>query len=174
MHATDPFDFGGLVEIDHNYADIIGVFVMTEERIRYLEMIQNAINSQATSSMTVTGWTVVLVSALFVLSTGDSNWVFACFAFLPVIAFWILDAYFLRRERLYRALYEKVRTQSDELAVDFSMQVGVDSPKPEPKPQTKPEGSFLSAVFSKTLLLFYGIMVITIAGVILITVLMQR
>lgn len=40
-------------------------------------------------------------------------------AFFPILAFWILDGYFLRQERLFRRLYDEVRRPPTK--VDFSM-----------------------------------------------------
>lgn len=66
--------------------------------------------------------------------------------FLIVLGFWLLDAYFLQGERLFRHHYNTVRKQSD---TDFDMYVN--------QYTNRPKGNFASAFFSVTLLLFYTI-----------------
>jgi hypothetical protein len=43
------------------------------------------------------------------VSANESVPWFALAAVLPSISFWALDAYYLRQERLYRVLYDRVR-----------------------------------------------------------------
>ena len=87
----------------------------------YLEMVQGIINRLSHNSFLLKGWTVVLVTGLFVLSKNDNDKVyFVLLAYIPVISFWGLDAYFLRQERLYRKLYDRVRSIKND-DVDFSM-----------------------------------------------------
>ncbi len=91
-----------------------------EKKLKHLELIQNIINRMASNSFLIKGWCVTLVSAVFVLAAKDANTTFIAVAFFPVLIFWILNAYFLRQERLFRKLYDKVRV-TDEDAIDFSM-----------------------------------------------------
>ena len=68
-------------------------------------------------------------------------------AFLvPVVGFWILDGYFLWQERLFRQVYNEVRTQE---TTDFGMNIM--------KYKNRPKCSWQAAVFSVTLNMFYGI-----------------
>ena len=89
-------------------------------REKHLELIQGVINRMAGNSFDLKRWTVVLVSALFALAASDTNADFVYLAFLPAIAFWVLDGYLLWQERMYRKLYDAVRQQSDPDS-DFSM-----------------------------------------------------
>ncbi|MDJ0596293.1 MAG: hypothetical protein QNJ72_40990 [Pleurocapsa sp. MO_226.B13] len=66
--------------------------------------------------------------------------------------FWLLDAYYLRQERLFRKKYDEVRKSAADLT-DFSM----DIPTVE-----KRVDSWLRVAFSKTLFLFYGSMIAAI------------
>jgi hypothetical protein len=91
-----------------------------EAKLKHLEMIQSVITRMAGNSFLLKGWTVTLVSALFVLSEVDKNQNFVLLALLPAMAFWGLDSYYLRQERLFRKLYDKVRTL-DPVSIDFSM-----------------------------------------------------
>jgi hypothetical protein len=90
-----------------------------DAKIKHLEMIQDIVKRMANNSFLLKGWTVTLVSALFVLSEVGKNQNFVLLAFLPALVFWGLDAY-LRQERLFRKLYDKIRT-ADPSNIDFSM-----------------------------------------------------
>ena len=65
---------------------------------------------------------------------------------LPVSGFWILDAYFLWQERLFRAEYDRVR-QSE--GTDFAMNPMLHA--------NKPGNSRRETFWSETLVKFYGI-----------------
>lgn len=129
-----------------------------ENKLKHMEMIQNIINRMASNSFLVKGWCITLVSAVFVLSAKDANTMFIAVAFFPVLMFWILDAYFLRQERLFRKLYDKVRT-TDESSIDFSMNTA---------PFTADTASWLKVAFSQTLVLFYSAIVVAILLAVLI------
>jgi hypothetical protein len=121
-------------------------------REKHLELIQGVINRMASNSFHLKGWSVVLVSALFALAASDANIDFVYLAFLPAIAFWVLDGYFLWQERMYRKLYDAVRLVEDDKS-DFSMNAY----------KYKNEvASWTSTCFSKTLLIFHGIIVAAI------------
>ena len=121
-------------------------------------MIQGVINRMAGNSFLLKGWGVTLVSALFALAAKDSNTKFIFVAYYPVLMFWILDAYFLRQERLFRKKYDEVRHSADS-SIDFSMNTST---------VTNQVASWLRVAFSKTLFLFYGTMFIAILLVMLI------
>ena len=68
-------------------------------------------------------------------------------ALLPVLFFWGLDGYFLRQERLFRALYDRVRAIEED-SIDFAMDVsGLGKSWQQ---------GWIGATFSTTLILFYG------------------
>jgi hypothetical protein len=91
-----------------------------ENKLKHLEMIQGVINRMANNSFLIKGWSVVLVAALFALAAKDNSVDFIYLAYFPAIAFWSLDGFYLRQERLYRKMYDKVRTQKEE-EIDFSI-----------------------------------------------------
>ena len=129
--------------------------VAGETKIAHLQMIQAAITRMAVNSFMVKGWTVTLVAALFALAAADANRRFVFVAYLPAVMFWVLDAYFLRQERLFRKLYDQVREAKDG-AIDFSM-------------NTHPfnVGTTWSVAWSRTLCLFHGTVTATIIVVML-------
>ncbi len=83
-------------------------------------MIQAVIARMAGNSFLLKGWSVTLVAALFALAAKDANKNYVNVAFIPVVIFWILDAYYLYEERLFRGVYDRVR-RLDESQIDFSM-----------------------------------------------------
>jgi len=123
-----------------------------EKKIAHLQMIQAVVNRMSVNSFLLKGWSVVLVSALFALTAGQSKKLFVYLAYFPAIAFWALDGYFLHQERLFRALYDRVRTLEDS-QIDFSMDTSVVSSK---------AGSWAGAAYSMTLLIFHGAVIGTI------------
>ncbi len=128
-----------------------------EHKKTHLEMIQGIVNRLSQNSFLLKGWSVFLISALFSLAAKDTNPLFIYLAYFPAIAFWILDGYFLWQERLFRALYDHVRKLKDE-DVDFSMDVSVVRSKVSP---------WANVVILKTLLMFHGVVVVTIVIVML-------
>ena len=124
-----------------------------DRKIKHLEFIQGVINRLASDSFRMKEWCVVLVAALFILLAWEGRIEFIAVALVPVIAFWGLDGYFLWQERLYRALYDHVRTLEED-QIDFSMDA---SPFRTGRPRTWP-----SATFSRTLFVFYGALALAV------------
>lgn len=93
---------------------------MKSDKICHLEMIEAVINRVAGNSAMFKGWAVTLITGIFVLANKDANKVYFFIAYIPIIVFWLLDAFNLQTERLYRELYDHVRT-SDLPESDFSM-----------------------------------------------------
>ena len=116
-----------------------------EAKFRHLEFIQGVVNRLAADSFRMKGWSVALAAALFVLLARGGHSKFAPVALVPVLIFWGLDGYFLWQERLFRALYDHVRVLENN-EIDFSMNVG----------KFRQEHTWLGATFSRTLISFYG------------------
>jgi len=131
-----------------------------DRKVNHLEMIQGIVNRLAKSSFLLKGWTVILVSALFALAAKDSKIYFIYLAYFPGLAFWGLDGYYLRQERLFRKLYDKVRGMDDS-DIDFSMDTTPVAGQVDP---------WHSVIFSKTILAFHGTIVLTILIVMFIVI----
>lgn len=97
-----------------------------ENKRKHLELIQGVINRLASNSFAIKGWAATLVAAIFGLAVVSSNKSpsIILVAFIPILPLWILDAYFLWQERLYRALYGAVR-KKDEKDIDYDMNATV-------------------------------------------------
>ena len=120
----------------------------------HLAMIQGVVNRLAQSSFLLKGWSVVLVSALLAFAANSSEELVLYVALLPALAFWGLDGYFLSQERLFRALYDHVRAQ-DEAGLDY----GLDTKSVTNRTAYH---KWSSAVFSRTICLFHGAILVTI------------
>lgn len=117
-----------------------------DKKLKHLEFIQGVINRLATNSFQMKGWTVVLVAAILVILARENRLAAAYIALAPILIFWALDGYFLWQERLYRTLYDRVRTLK-ESQIDFSMDVTC--------PKIRYTRSWWGAARSRTLLGFY-------------------
>ena len=128
---------------------------MADRRKAHLAMIQGVINRLAQNSFLLKGWSVLLVSALLAVAASSSeDWILPV-AFLPAVAFWGLDGYYLRQERLFRRLYDHARQADD--GIDYGMDTG---------PFQSAE-RWRSVVVSRTLSAFHGTLV---AAVVIVTV----
>jgi len=134
---------------------------LKEYMLKEIELIQDIIKRMAFNSFMLKGWAVTLVVvALLLKGTEYQVWI----AFIPLLVFWFLDAYFLWQERLYRKLYDWVvnnRLKTDEYLFDMNAYRFKDEVQ-----------SKLRIMFSITLGWFYGsiaILIIIYALVILIT-----
>ena len=136
--------------------------MIEEAKIRYLEMIQGIINRMAGNSFALKGWAVTLISGIFVLAGKDTDIMYFLVAYIPVVVFWFLDAYYLLQERLYRALYEKVRRINNEKDIDFSLKATSNEFESD-------KNCFCSCLFSKTILGFYAPLAVVCTGIIVIT-----
>jgi hypothetical protein len=128
-----------------------------ENKVKHLEMIMAVISRMGNNSFLIKGWSIALVSAIFVIAVESQRKVFALWTILPAVLFWLLDAFYMRQERLLRALYDHVR-KTDEKEIDFSMDT---SQVANGHIRSKGTGYF-HAIFSRTLLPFHGGLVLAI------------
>ncbi len=123
-------------------------------------MIQAVVSRLGTDSFLIKGWAVTLASAFIGFGISKSDAGLAVAAVGPSVVFWLLDAYFLQAERLFRKLFDAVRTGQPEVdlfclnatASDFKNKID-DAP------------SWLGAAFSRTLFPFYGALLVSALGV---------
>src|SRR5712692_1817033 len=91
-----------------------------EHEMKHLELVQSVISRMAQNSFQLKGWSVTVATAIFALAAKESSPGLATLALFPAVAFWCLDAYYLRQERLYRKLYEAI-ADPQKLVRPFSM-----------------------------------------------------
>ena len=128
---------------------------------KHLELVQGVINRMASNSFMLKGWAVTLVAGIFALAGKDTDKLYFLVAYVPVLIFWGLDAYYLLQERLYRSLYEKVRA-TEEDNIDFSLKATTEEFDSD-------KNSYCSCLLSKTELWFYMPLAVVCTGIIIIT-----
>lgn len=93
---------------------------LREYMLKEIDIIQDIIRRMAFNSFMIKGLAITLVVVTLLLKgTEYQVWI----AFIPLLVFWFLDAYFLWQERMYRKLYEWVinnRLKTDEYLFDMN------------------------------------------------------
>ena len=93
---------------------------LKEFMLKEIEIIQDIIKRMASNSFAIKRWTIALVIITLLLKGSKYQ---VLLAFIPILVFWFLDAYFLWQERLYRRLYNwviKNRMNTDEYLFDMN------------------------------------------------------
>jgi len=119
-----------------------------ENKLKHLEFIQNIITRMNNNSFFIKGWAITLVSALFALAAGDTNLNYVLITYIVLPVFWVLDGFFISKERQFRALYDEVSLITKDDKVDFRM---------ETDKYNKGRNTWPAGIISKTLWPFYGI-----------------
>lgn len=113
--------------------------------VESIKMIQNIISRLANNSFLLKSWTitVVVVTILFGKDSAGFN---KSTAFIPIFMFWLLDAYYLYQEQLFRELHNKI-VKSNEVSIDKVFDFNV-------KPFKK-KSKYCCAVFAAVEIGFY-------------------
>ena len=120
----------------------------------HLQMIQGVVTRLGHNSFLLKGWSVILVAALLAFAANTSDRIILLVTFVPIVAFWGLDGYYLWQERRFRALYNHVRRHGPhDMNYDLNVGVSDDAKKID----------WLSTVCSRTLIGFYGTIFLTVA-----------
>lgn len=122
------------------------------EWVKHLEMIQGVINRMAQISFILKGWAITVVIAGLGIAGNSSLGLLGLITIISCFLFWGVDAYYLRQERLYRCLYNKVCLDSaGDVITCFSM----DTDTCESEVQ-----SWLRTMWRPTLRYFYATLII--------------
>ena len=82
---------------------------MPDGKTEYLQMLQEPICRMSTISAIFKGFAATIVAGISAISYSTTNlWVLGL-SFLPVLAFAIMDVYYLKLERKFRFLFDQVR-----------------------------------------------------------------
>ena len=121
-----------------------------EKKIKHLEMIESIIERMGNNSFQLKGWAVALVAIVGGLAAQGTDKRFFLIAGIPLIAFWSVDAFYLKLERSYKVLYRNV-AEKEEDQIDFMMDVKNASYTEEEKRKV----FYIRCLFSATEWLFY-------------------
>ena len=131
---------------------------MSDERKEYLQMLQEPICRMSTISAIFKGFAATIVASVSTISYDSINlWVLGL-SFLPVLAFAVLDVYYLKMERKFRFLFDQVRQGKHE--VDFSMKLTRD-----PLEIISAKARAWDCIKSPSIYLFYPIMLVILIAV---------
>lgn len=82
--------------------------MMSEDQRLHLQFVQGVITRMNSNSSSMKGWMVAVVSALLALYANSENVYYIWLSVVPTLLFWLFDTYYLKLERQYRKLYNKV------------------------------------------------------------------
>lgn len=120
-----------------------------------IDLIQGCISRMANNSFLVKGWALSVFAGVTAITKGEnfgSISLLICTTIVPILCFWVLDAYFLQAERKYRKMYsDRIGKRKND---DYSNLY-------ELNPNGYKVDSIYKVMWSITLRIFYGIPLIT-------------
>ncbi len=131
---------------------------MPEGKREYLQLLQEPICRMSTISAIFKGFAATIVAGISVIPYKSTNLWILGLSFLPVLAFVILDIYYLKLERKFRYLYEQVRL--DKHTIDFSMRLTND-----PLEIISAKARTWDCLKSPSIYLFYPMMILILISV---------
>ncbi len=141
-------------------------------RIKHMEMIQAVISRLGGNGFLVKGWAITIAAAFSGFALNLDNSPLAASGLVSALVFWNLDAHFLRSERLFRALFDQVRSGDDEIRPFFmgatteEFVKRVKNGSTECPPET---ASWLDSAKSPTVFRFYSVIAALTTLVIIVT-----
>jgi len=134
--------------------------VTNEELHKEIDLIQSCITRMANNSFMLKGWLLTLIIAFIALLPENISRFYICLIVLLIdLAFWYLDAFFIKQEKLYKWKYEWVITKRLEGNSEFLYNLNpyekdmwlLDGSKKE-----KHEPYVIRAMITKSLIPIYG------------------
>ena len=118
---------------------------IAELRVKHLEMLQGLITRMAGYGASFKSYCITVTTAVIGFAFTLHRPAVAALALLPVIAFGVADAQYVRVERRFRAVFNLVRSESWDAMPSFDINLA-----------SAPAQSFLSAVTSWSIVWFYA------------------
>lgn len=132
---------------------------MPDGKKEYLQMIQEPICRMSTISAIFKGFAATIVAGVSMISYSTTNiWVLAL-SFIPVLAFAVMDIYYLKLERKLRFLFEQVRL--DKHDIDFLIE-----PTNDPIEIISAKARIIDCIKSPSIYLFYPAMFIILITIV--------
>jgi hypothetical protein len=95
---------------------------ISEQRLKHLEFLQNAITRMAGNSMAAKGWSVALTAALVGLAAAENaKPQFVVLAMVAPMLFWAIDGYYMYLEGCYRDRFDDVKNTGNDKWTGFEM-----------------------------------------------------
>jgi hypothetical protein len=134
-----------------------------DNQIKHLEMIQAVVARLGGNGFLIKGWAVTVAGAFIGFAVDRRQWGLALLALAPTLLFWLLDASFLRNERLFRDLFDRVRQGIEPpfymgaTAPDYVARVRREAQEGK---RSEDIGSRLRTIGREALVLFYGAIIL--------------
>ena len=131
----------------------------SDNRIKHLEMIQAVVARLGSNGFLIKGWAVTVAGFFLGFGVNREKWGLALAGAAPTVLFWLLDASFLRNERLFRDLFDRVRKGGeDPFYMGATAPHYLDRIKAEATTGERAEniGSRWLTLWREALVLFYG------------------
>lgn len=141
--------------MEKNDKNIIADELNNNDKLVYLQLIQEPICRMSTISAIFKGFAAAIVGGIAMISYSDISLVVLGLSFLPVFAFLILDIYYLKLERKFRYLYNEVKDNKH--PIDYSLELKLDKATLK-----KANATNWKCIKSPSIYLFYPIMIVVI------------
>lgn len=132
--------------------------VKNEDKLGYLQLIQEPICRMSTISAIFKGFAATTVAGISVISYDDISIAVLGLSFLPVLVFAIIDIYYLSIERKLRFLYNEV--VNDRHNINYSLEISLTK---EEKVIAK--ATVFQCVKSPSIWLFYPLLIVILVVV---------
>jgi hypothetical protein len=127
-----------------------------ELRVKQLEMVQAIVARLGNYGATLKNYCITLTTAVCGFAITLHRPVVALLALLPIVIFALLDAQFLRIERRFRGLFDRLRQEEWEVLPTFSIQLS-----------SAPAVRYWAVICSWSILIFYLPLAVAVAAVVL-------
>ena len=127
-------------------------------KMKHLEFVQNVISRMNKNSFQLKGWAITILSALLALFASNNNGFYLLVAIVPMLTFWLLDAFYLQQEKRFRGLYRDIDAET---VTAFNMEIS--NYKYIKGDKNTIEYSYWKALFSNTIWPLY---ILAIVGLI--------
>lgn len=132
---------------------------LAELKVKHLEMVQAVVARMSTHTATLKNYCITVTTAVCGFAITLQRPLVALLALLPVVTFALLDAQYLRVERRFRALFDRIRSDDWETLPSFEINL-----------KTAPEVAYAGVLRSWSIISFYAplalgvVIVVFIAG----------
>lgn len=128
--------------------------------VKEIDLIQTSVLRMASNSFLLKGWLVSIIAVGLALLPENIDVEVVCLLIsVATVCFWYLDAYYLNLEKLYRKKYEWVIQERAKGNVDYAYDLNPYNSKMW-LGERKKITTVLSSMLSKSLVPFYGIILI--------------
>jgi hypothetical protein len=127
---------------------------IADMRVKHLEMVQAIVARMANHGATLKNWCITATTAVCGFAVTLQRPLIALLALLPIVTFALLDTQYLRVERRFRALFDRIRVEDWATPPDFEISL-----------QGAPKVNYWGVFISWSIASFYALLAV---GVVLV------